>query len=268
VIAPGEKLGRYHLREPLGSGGMSAVYRAYDPTLDREVAIKILPPEFAQDGTFRERFQEEARALGRVEHPNLVRIFAVGQEGLISFYAMELIAGRSLRRVLSVMERLSVAETVAVVGQVLNGLAAVHQAGIVHRDIKPGNILITKEGPVKLMDFGLAKASERITAVDVVMGTPSYMSPEQTRNSDVDARSDLYSLGLVLHEALTGKTVFAPGQGVLKRQQQETPKPPSKIVDGISKMLDDIVMKCVEKKPEDRYQTAEELLADLRKVTP
>ena len=211
MIGPGQKLGRYELREALGAGGMSCVYRAYDPALDREVAIKILPAELARDGTLRERFHEEARALGAVEHPNLIRIFAVGQEGLVSFYSMELITGTSLRKALCASGRLTVDEALAVMGQALNALAAVHHAGIVHRDLKPGNIMLDATGRVVLMDFGLARRAERqsLTASGTVLGTPEYMSPEQARGEKADERSDLYSVGIILYESLAGKPPFA-----------------------------------------------------------
>jgi serine/threonine-protein kinase len=201
VIAPGEKLSRYHLLEPLGSGGMSCVYRAYDPVLDREVAIKILPAELARDPVLRERFHEEARALGGVEHPSLIRIFAVGQEGPVSYYSMELITGMSLKEVLAASGRLTVAEAFAVIGQVLRALEAVHRAGIVHRDVKPGNIMLDASGRVVLMDFGLARRAERqdLTAAGAVLGTPEYMSPEQARGEKADERSDLYSIGVMLY---------------------------------------------------------------------
>jgi len=259
--------GRYRLERELGRGGMGTVYLAFDTQLDRPVALKFLGTLTDGSESYRERFVREAKAAARVSHPNVISIYDIGASQGKAYIAMEYVEGPNLHAFIREKGGLPPREAADIITQACAALDAIHKAGIVHRDIKPDNILIAKGDLVKLMDFGLAKADERITTVDVVMGTPSYMSPEQTRNSDVDARSDIYSLGLVLHEALTGKTVFAPGQGVLKRQQQETPKPPSEIINGISKILDDIVMKCVEKKPEDRYQTAEELLADLRNLT-
>ncbi len=229
MIAPGEKLSRYHLREPLGSGGMSCVYRAYDPVLDREVAIKILPAELARDPVLRERFHEEARALGGVEQPNLIRIFAVGQEGPVSYYAMELITGMSLKEVLAASGRLTVAEAFAVMGQVLRALEAVHRAGIVHRDLKPGNVMLAASGRVVLMDFGLARRAERqdLTMAGAVLGTPEYMSPEQARGEKADERSDLYSIGVMLYEMLAGRPPFGGKDTIaILRQHVQAPVPP------------------------------------------
>ena len=267
MIAPGEKLSRYHLREPLGSGGMSCVYRAYDPALDREVAIKVLPAELARDANLRERFHEEARALGRVEHPNLIRIFAVGQEGLVSFYSMELITGTSLRKALSASGRLTVGEALAVMGQALNALAAVHQAGIVHRDLKPGNIMLDASGRVVLMDFGLARRAERqsLTASGTVLGTPEYMSPEQARGEKADERSDLYSAGVALYEMLCGRPPFGGKDTIaILRQHVQAPVPPLReLAADVPPELERILGRLLAKRREERYPDVAELLADL-----
>ena len=272
MIAPGEKLSRYHLREPLGSGGMSCVYRAYDPALDREVAIKILPAELARDPVLRERFHEEARALGRVEHPNLIRVFAVGQEGLVSYYAMELITGLSLKEVLAAAGRLTVAEALAVTGQVLRALEAVHGAGIVHRDLKPGNIMLDASGRVVLMDFGLARRAERqdLTVAGAVLGTPEYMSPEQARGEKADERSDLYSIGVALYEMLAGRPPFGGKDTIaILRQHVQAPVPPLRaLAPGTPPELERIVTRLLAKKPSERYPHVPELLADLGKLAP
>ena len=272
MIAPGEKLSRYHLREPLGSGGMSCVYRAYDPVLDREVAIKILPAELARDAVLRERFHEEARALGGVEHPNLIRIFAVGQEGLVSYYSMELITGMSLKEVLAASGRLTVAEAFAVMGQVLRALEAVHRAGIVHRDLKPGNIMLDASGRVVLMDFGLARRAERqdLTAAGAVLGTPEYMSPEQARGEKADERSDLYSIGVMLYEMLAGRPPFGGKDTIaILRQHVQAPVPPLRgAAPGTPPELERIIARLLAKKPSERYPHVAELLADLGKLAP
>lgn len=272
MIAPGEKLSRYHLREPLGSGGMSCVYRAYDPVLDREVAIKILPAELARDPVLRERFHEEARALGGVEQPNLIRIFAVGQEGPISYYAMELIAGMSLKEVLAASGRLTVAETFAVMGQVLRALEAVHRAGIVHRDLKPGNIMLAASGRVVLMDFGLARRAERqdLTVAGAVLGTPEYMSPEQARGEKADERSDLYSIGVMLYEMLAGHPPFGGKDTIaILRQHVQAPVPPLPgAAPGTPPGLDRIIARLLAKKPSERYPHVADLLADFGKLAP
>jgi serine/threonine-protein kinase len=272
VIAPGEKLSRYHLREPLGSGGMSCVYRAYDPVLDREVAIKILPAELARDPVLRERFHEEARALGGVEHPSLIRIFAVGQEGPVSYYSMELITGLSLKEVLAAAGRLTLAEAFAVLGQVLRALEAVHRAGIVHRDVKPGNIMLDSSGRVVLMDFGLARRAERqdLTAAGAVLGTPEYMSPEQARGEKADERSDLYSIGVVLYEMLAGRPPFGGKDTIeILRQHVQAPVPPLlAAAPGTPPELGRIIERLLAKKPSERYPSVAELLADLGKLAP
>ena len=272
MIAPGEKLSRYHLLEPLGSGGMSCVYRAYDPVLDREVAIKILPAELARDPVLRERFHEEARALGGVEHPSLIRIFAVGQEGPVSYYSMELITGLSLKEVLAAAGRLTLAEAFAVLGQVLRALEAVHRAGIVHRDVKPGNIMLDSSGRVVLMDFGLARRAERqdLTAAGAVLGTPEYMSPEQARGEKADERSDLYSIGVALYEMLAGRPPFGGKDTIeILRQHVQARVPPLlAAAPETPPELQRIIERLLAKKPSERYPQVAELLADLGKLAP
>jgi len=259
--------GRYRLDREIGRGGMGTVYLAFDTQLDRPVALKFLGTLTDGSDAYRNRFIREAKAAARVSHANIISIYDIGASQGKAYIAMEYVEGTNLHTYIHQKNGLPPREAINIIAQVCAALNAVHKAGIIHRDIKPENILITQGGLAKLMDFGLAKADERITRTNVVMGTPSYMSPEQTRDSNVDERSDIYSVGLVLHEALTGRIAFTPGEDVLKRQQQDTPKPPGEIVDGIPETLNAIVMKCIEKKVEDRYQSAEELLADLRKVT-
>ena len=272
MIAPGEKLGRYLLKEPLGSGGMSCVYKAHDPVLDRDVAVKILPPELGRDETLRQRFQEEARALGRVQHPNLVRIYAVGQEGLTSYYAMELIGGVSLQKAISALGRMSIEEAVAVVLQVCGGLQAVHESGIVHRDVKPSNIMLDASGRAVLMDFGLARREERqtFTAAGGVLGTPEYMSPEQARGDKADLRSDLYSLGVVLFELLGGRPPFYGKDTIsILRRHVETPPPPlESVAPDVPQAIRDIISRLLAKSPDERYPHVEELAHELSRFAP
>lgn len=254
------KLGRYELREPIGRGGMSAVYLGYDPMLDREVAIKILPPNLAQKTIYQKRFLEEARALGRVDHPNLIRVYAVGQEGATSYYAMELVRGISLHDAIRARGRLDAKEALAIFGQFLLGLQAIHQAGIVHRDIKPGNIMLSETGRVILMDFGLARRADRqaITVAGCVLGTPEYMSPEQARGEQTEARSDLYSAGIVLYQMLCGQAPFS-GKDTLSilRRHVEAPVPPiPESVRGLPPELEKILQQLLEKKPEQRPANA------------
>ncbi len=258
--------GRYRLQKELGRGGMGVVYLAKDAQLERSVALKFLGSLVDSSEEFRERFIREARAAAKISHPNIISIYDISASSGKAYIAMEYVDGPSLARYIREKGALSPREAVNIVAQACSALGAIHEAGIVHRDIKPDNILIAKGLLVKLTDFGLAKADDaRLTRAGTVLGTPSYMSPEQVLGKEADRRSDLYSLGLVLHEALTGKTVFRDGD-VMERQVTETPLPPSALVDGITNRLDEIVMKCIAKKPEERYQQASELYADLRKA--
>jgi len=270
VIAPGENLGRYHLREPLGVGGMSCVYRAYDPVLDREVALKLLPAELSRDAVLRERFHEEARSLGAVEHPNLIRIFSIGQEGAVSYYSMELISGRSLKEALAASGRLTAAEALAVMDQVLGALEAVHRAGIVHRDLKPGNVMLDSSGRAVLMDFGLARRAERqdLTAAGAVLGTPEYMSPEQARGEKADERSDLYSIGAMLYEMLAGHPPFGGKDTIaILRQHVQAPVPPLRgAAPATPPELERIIARLLAKRRSERYAHVAELRADLGKL--
>jgi serine/threonine-protein kinase len=230
------------------------------------VALKFLGSIMDDSEDFRQRFIREAKAAARVNHPNIISIYDISANTGRAYIAMEYVQGVNLHQYTQEKGRLSPREAASIAAQACSALEAIHGVGVVHRDIKPDNILLAKGGLVKLTDFGLAKAADtRITGTGVIMGTPSYMSPEQTRHSDVDARSDIYSLGLVLHEMLTGNTVFG-GPDVIERQQREMPEPPSTVVPGIPQMLDDIVMKCIAKEPERRFQTAAALLAALRET--
>lgn len=272
MIAPGQKLGRYLLREPLGSGGMSCVYRAYDPALDREVALKILSPELSRDATSRERFEEEARALGRVEHPNLVRIFAVGQAEDVSYYAMELVHGMTLQQILKSGVSLTLEESAAIVRQMLLGLQAAHDAGIIHRDIKPGNIMLEAGGRVILMDFGLARRAERqsIMLAGSVLGTPEYMSPEQIMGKPAEMQSDLYSTGVLLYELLSGAPPFTGKDtiSILRRHVEEPPRPLIEKAKDAPEPVARITHRLLEKNPPERYPHVRALLADLARAVP
>lgn len=258
--------GRYRLEKELGRGGMGLVYLAHDTQLDRPVALKFLGNLIDQSEEFYERFLREARAAARISQPNIISIYDIGGSRGKVYIAMEYVEGGSLLRYIRAKGRLSVRETISVFVQVCSALNAIHEAGIVHRDIKPENILIAKGGLVKLTDFGLAKITgSRVTRTGAVMGTPSYMAPEQVLGKDTDPRTDLYATGLVMYECLTGKTVF-DGGNVLERQLNETPSPPSSLVGDVPQEMDYIIMKCIEKEPEKRYSSAQELMADLRRL--
>lgn len=259
--------GRYVLEKELGRGGMGVVYLARDKQLDRPVALKFLGSVIDSSEEYRQRFIREARTAAKINHPNIIAIYDISASVGKAYIAMEYIEGPSLHKYLNTKKGLKPREAVNIIVQACNALSAIHGAGIVHRDIKPDNILLAKGGLVKLTDFGLAKAEDsRMTQTGVVMGTPSYMAPEQVLGKDADVRSDIYSLGLVLYECLTGETVFL-GQNVLERQLKETPPAPSTVAEGVSPGLDAIILKCVAKRPEDRYQTVKELLTALREAS-
>ena len=272
ALKAGGKLGRYELRSVVGTGGMAVVYRAYDPVIDREVAIKVLPPDLAREEIYRRRFHEEARALGRVQHPNLVRIYAVGEEQGVSFYAMELVDGISLSRALKTWGPVQAKGAVAIFRQFLRGLHACHGAKIIHRDVKPSNIMLASSGRVILMDFGLARRVDRqaFTAVGAVLGTPDYMSPEQTRGRQVDARSDLYSAGVALFQILAGRVPFEGKDSIaILRHHVETPAPRmGEFSEGVPTELERIVARLLAKKPEGRYPHVQALEADLAAAFP
>lgn len=258
--------GRYVLEKELGRGGMGVVYLAKDTQLDRPVALKFLGNLVDSSEEFRQRFVREARTAAKISHPNIIAIYDISASVGKAYIAMEYIDGPSLHKYLTAKGAMKPKEAVNVVVQACNALSAIHEAGIIHRDIKPDNILIAKGGLIKLTDFGLAKAEDsRMTRTGLVMGTPSYMAPEQVLGKEADARSDVYSMGLVLYECLTGETVFL-GPDVLERQLKETPPPPGSKVPGIPPELDAVIMKSISKKPEDRYQSIRELMTALRAV--
>ncbi len=257
---------RYELESELGRGGMGVVYKARDTQLDRPVALKFLGTLVDGSEEFRQRFKREAQAAAQVSHPNILSVYDIGVEQGSSYIAMEYIEGPNLNQYVRKKGALAPREAVNLVGQACAALEAIHQAGIVHRDVKPDNVLIAKGNLVKLMDFGLAKGhGANLTGSNVVMGTPCYMAPEQARGEEATPQSDLYAMGLVLHELLTGKIVFETGN-VMERQLTEVPKPPGMVVEGVPDELDAVVMKAIAKKPEDRFASAQEFLNALRAI--
>jgi serine/threonine-protein kinase len=258
--------GRYEIEGILGEGGMATVYRALDTVLGRPVAAKILAPRYANDATFVERFRREAQSAAAMNHTNIVNVFDTGSDDGTHYIVMELVEGRTLRDVLSdgplLPERSAeIAEAVA------SALAFAHERGIVHRDVKPGNIMITPSGDVKVMDFGIARATagESLTQTATVLGTATYLSPEQAQGETVDARSDLYSLGVVLFEMLTGRPPFEGESpvAVAYKHVREEPVRPSLLNRDVSEPLERIVLKAMAKNPENRYSSAADLDADL-----
>jgi serine/threonine-protein kinase len=266
----GRTISHYKILEKIGAGGMGEVYKAEDIRLGRTVALKFLPTELSRDSQANRRFMREARAASSLDHPNICGIHEVdtGPNGRF-FICMNYCEGESLKDVID-RGPMSNREAVKVAVKVADGLAAAHRAGVVHRDIKPANIIVTGEGGVKIIDFGLAKLSgaSRVTRSGITVGTIAYKSPEQTRSEDVDGRTDIWSLGLVLFEMLTGQHAFAADfeQATMYSIMNEKPRRVSDLRSNVPKQLERIVNRCLEKNPADRYQTARELVDDLDKL--
>jgi serine/threonine-protein kinase len=261
--------GRYRILRRLGVGGMANVYLAEDGELGRRVAIKILNDRYASDDLFVERFRREAKSAAALSHPNIVSIYDRGEAEGTYYIAMEVIEGRSLKELIRANGRLRPAQAVAYARQILAALRFAHRNGIIHRDIKPHNILVGPEERLKVTDFGIARAgASQMTEAGSIMGTAQYLSPEQARGADVSAGSDLYSVGVVLYEMLTGEVPFTGDTAVeiAMKHVNETPRPPSARAPGIPADLDRVVLRCLAKSPADRYQTSEELDSDLARV--
>ena len=263
-------LGRYEVLVRLGEGAMGTVFKAHDPLLDRLVAIKTvnlnLPKEDLAE--YEARFYQEAKAAGGLNHPNIVVIYDIGKTDRVAYMAMEYLEGRELRSILAERTCVSLEEAVNITAQVADGLAYAHGRGVVHRDIKPTNIMLNKEGLAKITDFGIARmrSSELKTMTGMIMGSPRYMSPEQVAGKRADPRSDIFSLGVVLYEMLTGQAPFQADtvHGVMFQTMNANAPAPGSIKPGIPKILDFIVAKALAKVPEARYQSARELADDLR----
>src|SRR6202142_718568 len=273
ALVPGSKLGPYEIQSPLGAGGMGEVYRARDTRLEREVALKILLELFALEPDRLRRFEQEARAVAALNHPNILAVFDIGQHNGSPFLVSELLEGETLRVLLD-QGALPPRKAIAYGVQIAQGLAAAHEKGIVHRDLKPENVFVTRDGRIKILDFGLAKLAQKPgtepdgitmtsshTAAGVVMGTASYMAPEQVRGDAVDPRTDIFAFGAVLYEMLTGKRAFRRDTtpetmtAVLKEEPPEI----AESAPTASPALDRIVRRCLEKSPEQRFQSAKDL---------
>lgn len=267
---PFERLGHYRILARIGRGGMGDVYRGYDESLEREVAIKVLPAELARQADFTHRFRAEATAAAKIGHPNVVPIFFIGEDAGHHFFVMQYIRGQTLASRLASCGRLEVQEAVAVAEQCLRGLNAAHSLGLIHRDVKPGNILLDQStGRTMLVDFGLVRRIDdntRMTATGMVMGTVDYISPEQARGHAVDGRADLYSVGVLLYQVLSGRLPFVAETptAMLFQHAYEKPLPLEQVAPGLPEPLMAIVARLMAKDPAHRYQTASEVLADLR----
>lgn len=261
--------GRYRIVRRLGSGGMANVYLAEDDELGRRVAIKILNDRYASDELFVERFRREAKSAAGLSHPNIVSIYDRGEAEGTYYIAMEVIEGRSLKELIRTSGRLRPAQAIAYTRQILAALRFSHRNGIIHRDIKPHNILVGPEERLKVTDFGIARAgTSQMTETGSIMGTAQYLSPEQARGAPVTAASDLYSVGIVLYEMLTGQVPFSGDTPVeiAMKHLNEAPHPPSAVAPGIPADLDRVVLRVLSKDPADRYQSAEEMDSDLARI--
>ena len=263
--------GRYELIEKIGEGGMAVVYKAKDRLLNRYVAIKILRPEFTQDEQFLDSFKRESQAAAGLQHPNIVSIYDVGRTGNINFIVMELVDGRPLSDFIKEKGRLDYKTTIDIAKQMASALSIAHKHQIIHRDVKPHNIMITSDGVAKLTDFGIARAVSNATMVadtSKIIGSVHYFSPEQARGAYVDERSDIYSLGIVMFEMLTGRVPFdgeTPVEVALKHINDDVPSP-AKLVPGIPPALDKVVLKATDKYQTERYKSADEMLEALKNV--
>ena len=260
---------RYEILEKVGTGGMADVYKSKDHTLNRYVAVKVLKQEFSENANFVSKFRVEAQAAAGLMHPNIVNVYDVGEEKGIYYYyiVMELVDGITLKNYIAKRGRLGYKEAVSIALQVSMGLEAAHRNHIIHRDIKPQNIIISRDGKVKVTDFGIAKAATSDTITSNVMGSVHYTSPEQARGGFSDEKSDVYSLGVTLYEMLTGEVPF-DGEttvAIAIRHIQEAMPSPKKLNPDIPYSVDQIVLKCCEKSPDRRYQNMQELAVDLKR---
>jgi eukaryotic-like serine/threonine-protein kinase len=264
--------GRYELHRRLGRGGMAEVYLARDQLLDRPVAVKVLFPALATDAGFVERFRREAQAAANLQHPNIVSVFDWGEANGTYFIVMEYVEGLTLAEQLRDEGRLHPDRAAEITADIAAALGFAHRNGVVHRDVKPGNVLITRDGGVKVADFGIARAisdsgDQNLTKTGSVMGTATYFSPEQARGAAVDPRSDLYSLGVVLYEMIIGHPPFSGDSAVAiaYKHVQENPVAPRRIDPNLPETLEAITLKTLAKNPANRYPSAQDLRADLRR---
>ncbi|MCH9032657.1 MAG: protein kinase, partial [candidate division Zixibacteria bacterium] len=268
-LTAGTKISHYEIISKIGAGGMGEVYLAEDSQLDRKVALKFLPSHLSEDESSRARFTREAKAAAKLDHPNIVPVYEVGEFQGRPFFAMANIEGQTLREVIK-QGKLSVSEAVNLTMQICEGLNEAHAAGVVHRDIKPANIIIDKNGKPRLLDFGLATVAgqEKLTKTGSTLGTAGYMSPEQVQGQKADHRSDLFSVGVVLYEMITGQTPFdAEHEAAIHYNIiNETPEPLARFKSGVSAELQRIIDKALDKNTGTRYQTATGMLADLRRL--
>ncbi len=262
--------GRYRVDTLIATGGMSGVYRGLDLRLDRPVALKIMDSRYAGDSQFLTRFQREARAVARLKDPGLVAVYDQGIDGQHPFLVMELVEGGTLRELLVERGPMPPHAVAAVLRPVLGGLAVAHHEGLVHRDVKPENVLISDDGEVKIADFGLVRAiaEAKITSTSVILGTAAYLSPEQVSTGDASPASDVYAVGILTYELLTGTTPFTGDTAltVAYQRMDQDVAPPSTVIGGVPKQFDDLVLRATARNPAERYTDAEDMAAELEAI--
>jgi len=260
---------RYEVIEELGRGGMGHVYRVLDTKINEEVALKLIRPEIASERETIKRFSNELRMARHISHKHVCRMYHLGEEKGIHYITMEYVPGENLKSMLKMTKQLSPSTAISIAKQVCEGLVEAHTFGVVHRDLKPGNIMIDREGDVRIMDFGIARSlkAKGITESGILIGTPEYMSPEQVEGEEVDRRSDIYSLGIILYEMVTGRLPFEGKTplSIAMKHKRETPKNPKELNPQVPDNLSLVILKCMEKNKEKRFQSAEEVLAELNK---
>jgi serine/threonine protein kinase len=262
------QLGKYQIKRELGKGAMGIVYEGLDPMIDRHVAIKVIRKSLINEADAQEvlgRFRREAQAAGRLNHPNIISVYEYGEDNDSAFIAMELVYGKELKEYFNDQKRFDIPFCIGIMQQLLGALEYSHSRGVVHRDIKPANIMITKEGQVKVADFGIAKIdSSDLTQAGTLLGTPTYMSPEQLLGVNVDHRSDIYSSGVILYQFLTGERPFTGAlTTIMHKVLNQAPVPPITLNANVSVALNEVVAKAMAKRPEDRFQSAAEFMEAL-----
>ena len=263
-LQAGQMLGPYRIISQIGQGGMATVYKAYQPSMDRNVAIKVLPSQLAQSPEFAKRFQQEARTIARLEHAHILPVFDYGESDGITYFVMRYLEAGTLKDRMEAGRPLPLQEIDRIFTQLSDALGYAHSHGVVHRDLKPANALIDSQGDLFLTDFGIAKilesASPRLTQTDAIMGTPAYISPEQAQAQTVDQRSDIYSFGIILYEMVTGRVPFVadtPLAVILKHLSDPLPLP-STIRSDIPEGIEKVILKALAKNPDDRFASADE----------
>ena len=262
--------GRYEIIEELGTGGMGKVYRAFDKKIEEEVALKFLRQEIGADKRIVDRFRNELRTARKIRHNNICQMYDLHEDEKTLFIAMEYVRGEDLKSLIRRTEKLTVGKAISIASQIAEGLAEAHRLGVIHRDLKPGNIMIDKEGNAKIMDFGIARtlAAEGTTAEGAIIGTPEYMSPEQVEGKEADQRSDIYSLGVIIYEMVTGRAPFEGDTpfSIANKHKSEIARDPRELNPQITLDLSRLILKCLEKEKEKRYQSAEELHSELATI--